>query len=79
MLRLVAAVVKIILASLGAGAVMRVDVSAGNLLAVVGLSPASLVAAGRAAVEWAVPNILLGLFVTVPVWMVVYMLRPPRR
>ncbi|MEP6281979.1 MAG: DUF6460 domain-containing protein [Nitratireductor sp.] len=29
-------------------------------------------------VAWAIPNIVLGSMVIVPIWLVIYLLRPPR-
>jgi hypothetical protein len=42
-----------------------------------GLSPERLEDLARQGVEWALPNLLLGAMVIVPVWFVIYLFRPP--
>ena len=42
-----------------------------------GLSPARLADLAREALAWALPNLLLGSLIIVPVWFVVYLFRPP--
>jgi hypothetical protein len=33
---------------------------------------------GRRGIAWAMPHIMLGALVIVPIWLVVYLFRPPR-
>ncbi len=77
--RLLSTLIKIGLASLIAGAVLTyLDVSADQVLADLGITPERVYAAAEQALEWALPNIALGAMVVVPVWIVIYLFRPPR-
>jgi Family of unknown function (DUF6460) len=49
-----------------------------KLLGAVGLSPEQAIELVRRGIEWAMPNITLGAIVIVPVWLVMYLFRPPR-
>jgi len=78
-IRFLSSLLKIALASLITGAVLsEFDVSATDLLANVGLTPEELWTYLQAAVSWAIPNIILGSLIIVPVWIVIYLFRPPR-
>ncbi len=79
MFRLISTLVKIIIASLITGAVLtQLDLSAEQILAEMGLTPEAVMTWLQDGVSWAVPNIVLGSMVIVPVWLVVYLFRPPR-
>lgn len=78
-LRLVSTVTKITLASLLVGAVLSaLDISAQDILAELGMTPEKVMEMATRSLEWAVPNIVLGSLVIVPVWLVVFLFRPPR-
>jgi hypothetical protein len=73
------ALFKLAVVSLITGAVLSaMNLSAETLLAQVGLTPEKLLALLERGTQWAVPNIILGSMVILPVWAVVYLLRPPR-
>ncbi|MES0880292.1 DUF6460 domain-containing protein [Roseibium sp. SCP14] len=55
-----------------------VNVTAEDLLASVGLSPLELWIYMLEFRDWAIPNMVLGSFIVVPVWLVIYLFRPPR-
>jgi len=79
MLRLLSALVKIVLASLITGAVLSaLNLSAAELLAEIGLTPERVFGLLQEGAAWAIPNIVLGSMVIVPIWFVTYLLRPPR-
>ena len=79
MLRLLSTLVKIGIASLIVGAVLaRLDLSAEQVLTDIGLTPEKVLEYVDRGIRWAVPNIVLGSMVVVPVWLVVYLFRPPR-
>ena len=79
MFRLLSTIVKIAIASLVTGAILtRFDLSAENILLEMGLTPEVVMESMQRAVQWALPNIILGSMVIVPVWIVVYLFRPPR-
>ncbi len=78
-LRLVSTVTKITLASLLVGAALSaLDISALDLLTELGVTPKRVMEMATRSLEWAVPNIVLGSLVIVPVWLVVFLFRPPR-
>ena len=79
MLRLFSTLVKIIVASLITGVVLaKLNLSAEQILLEVGLTPERVMDMLQKGAAWAVPNIVLGSMVIVPVWLVVYLFRPPR-
>lgn len=49
-----------------------------ELLGAVGLSREEAVTLLSAGIDWAVPNMMLGLTVLGPIWLVFYLVRPPR-
>lgn len=79
MYRMVSTVVKIAIASLVTGVVLtRLNLSAEQILLEVGLTPDRVVKIAEEGMRWAAPNIVLGSIVVVPVWLVIYLFRPPR-
>jgi Domain of unknown function (DUF6460) len=71
--------VKITVASLIVGTIMaHFGLTPDRLMAAAGLSEQRLVELAQRALDWALPNLLLGGLVIVPVWFMVYLLRPPR-
>ena len=70
---------KIALASLLCGALLSAfDLSAAEMLARVGMTPEHIAELVRKAFAWALPNMVLGSMIIVPLWAIAYMLRPPR-
>jgi hypothetical protein len=53
-------------------------VTAEKVLREVGLTPEQAMDFVRRGIDWAMPNITLGAIVIVPVWLVMYLFRPPR-
>lgn len=79
MFRLFSTFVKIAIASLITGVVLtKLDLSAEQILAEMGMTPEQVMAHLEQGFQWALPNIILGSMVIVPVWLVVYLFRPPR-
>ena len=79
MFRLFSTIVKIAIASLVTGVVLaRLNISAEEVLAELGLTPERIIEWLEQGAAWAIPNIVLGSLVIVPVWVVVYLFRPPR-
>jgi hypothetical protein len=73
------ALLKLILASMISGALMNLfGLSAERLLASVGLTPPTLWAYILRAIAWAIPNIVLGAVIILPLWFVAYLFIPPR-
>lgn len=78
MLGLTRTMVKVLVASLIVGTILdhfgiRID----ELLKTAGLSPDRIENLARQGIAWALPNLLLGSLVIVPVWFLFYIFRPP--
>lgn len=70
---------KIIIASLLVGFVLSaLNITAEQVLMDVGVTPEKILVWVQKGINWALPNILLGSIIIVPVWIVVYLFRPPR-
>ncbi len=79
MYKLISTTIKIAIASLVTGAVLtKLDLSANDILLELGLTPDEVMNWLEAGMRWALPNIILGSMVIIPVWLVVYLFRPPR-
>lgn len=77
--RLLSIVIKIALASLLVGlALSAVDITASQVLQDLGLTPERIMNIARRGFNWAIPHIILGALITVPIWLVMFLLRPPR-
>jgi hypothetical protein len=73
------ALFKLAIVSLITGAMLSaVNLSAETILASVGLTPDRLLELLHRGLQWTIPNIVLGSMVVLPIWFVVYLLRPPR-
>ncbi|WP_246273044.1 DUF6460 domain-containing protein [Oricola thermophila] len=72
-------IAKIAVASLLCGAMLSAfDMSAADMLARIGLTPQRILELFQMAVSWALPNMVLGSMIILPLWAIAYMLRPPR-
>ena len=70
--------IKITVASLIVGTIMgHFGITADQVIREAGLSQERLMELARQGVTWALPNLLLGSLVIVPVWFLVYLFRPP--
>ena len=79
MFRTLSTIIKIAIASLITGAILsKMDLSAEQILLELGFTPENIMQQLESGVRWAMPNIILGSMVIVPVWLVVYLFRPPR-
>jgi hypothetical protein len=77
--KLIYTIVKIAVASLVIGVILtRLNLSAEEILRELGLSPEVIMKRLEDGLRWALPKIILGSMVIVPVWLVVYLFRPPR-
>jgi hypothetical protein len=77
--RLFSVLLKILLASLLVGvALSSLNITAAQVLQDFGLTPEHILNYARRGVHWALPHIILGALITVPIWLVMYLLRPPR-
>jgi hypothetical protein len=74
-----AACFKIMFASLLAGAALHaLNFSAEDVLKNIGLTPDKILELLHQGWKWALPNIMLGSLVILPLWFLVALLRPPR-
>lgn len=79
MFQFLSTIFKIAVASLILGAGLSLfEITAADLLAKVGMTPESVWEQTSRAIDWAIPNIILGSLIVVPVWIVIYLFRPPR-
>ena len=70
--------VKVAVASLVVGTILaHFGITAEELMHGVGLSTDRIEDYARKGFAWAWPNVLLGSLVIVPIWFVIYLLRPP--
>jgi len=71
--------VKVTVASLVVGALMaHFGITADEVMTQFGLTQERLMELARQGITWALPNLLLGSVVILPVWFLVYLFRPPR-
>ena len=76
--RLLSTLVKVAVASLIVGTVLaHFGITADQILKDMGVTPERLAELARQTFAWALPNLLLGLLIIVPVWLVVFLFRPP--
>jgi Family of unknown function (DUF6460) len=76
--RLTRTMVKVLIASLIVGTILaHFGITTDQLVKTAGLSPDHIEDLARQGVAWALPNLLLGALVIVPVWFVLYLFRPP--
>jgi hypothetical protein len=76
--RLLATLVKVAVASLIVGTILQhFGITAEQILRDFGLTPERLADLMRQGFSWALPNLLLGMLVIVPVWLLIFLFRPP--
>ena len=72
--------VKVAVASLIVGTILaHFGITAEQLMRELGLSVERVEDLARKGFDWALPNVLLGLLVIVPIWFLIYLFRPPGR
>ena len=78
MWRLFSTLVKVAVASLIVGTVLaHFGITADQVLKDLGAAPERLIELLRHGFAWALPNLLLGALIIVPVWLLVFLFRPP--
>ena len=76
--RLTRTMVKVLVASLIVGTILdHFGIRTNELLKSTGVSPDRVEDLARQGIAWALPNLLLGALVIVPVWFLFYLFRPP--
>ena len=75
---LIRTLVKVAVASLIVGTILaHFGISADKLVMEFGLSYDRIEGMARRGLAWALPNVLLGAMVILPVWFLLYLFRPP--
>lgn len=70
--------VKVAVASLVVGTILgHFGITPEQLLRATGLSIDNIEDYARRGVAWALPNVVLGAMVIVPIWFLIYLFRPP--
>jgi hypothetical protein len=73
-----AALVKFTIASVAIGATLSVlDIRAADVLTDMGVTPDKMRIVLSDAVDWALPHFMLGAMVIIPIWLVLFLLKPP--
>ncbi len=76
--RLTRTLIKVLVASLIVGTILaHFGVTTGDLMNAAGLSSDRLADLARTGIAWALPNLMLGALVIVPIWFLLYLFRPP--
>jgi hypothetical protein len=76
--RLIRALVKVVVASLIVGTILaHFGITTDELMKTTGLSSDRVADIARNGVAWALPNLMLGALVIVPIWFLLYLFRPP--
>ncbi|NVK33900.1 MAG: hypothetical protein HWE23_05425 [Rhodobacteraceae bacterium] len=80
MLQFLSTIAKIAITSLIVGVILSaLNITATDVLANIGLTPESLWQYIVDGVQWATPNIILGALIVIPVWIVIYLFKPPQQ
>jgi len=76
--RLTRTLVKVVVASLIVGTILaHFGITADELMKAAGLSSDRVEELAREGFAWALPNLMLGSLVIVPIWFLLYLFRPP--
>jgi di/tricarboxylate transporter len=76
--RLTRALVKVVVASIIVGTILaHFGITTDQLMKTAGFSSDRLTDFARAGFAWALPNLMLGAVVIVPLWFLIYLFRPP--
>ncbi len=71
-------IVKVVVASLVVGTILaHFGITAERLMTEFGMTPEKLEDYARRGLAWALPNLLLGAIVIVPIWFLMFLFRPP--
>lgn len=70
--------IKVVVASLVVGTILQhFGITAEQLMNEFGLSAERIEDYARRGFSWALPNVLLGAMIIIPIWFVIYLFRPP--
>jgi hypothetical protein len=70
---------KFVVVAVFVGAVLKeFNISTDAVLADIGLTPDHIMQVAREGFDWALPNLILGALVLIPIWLIIFLLKPPR-
>ncbi|PKQ06296.1 MAG: hypothetical protein CVT72_07020 [Alphaproteobacteria bacterium HGW-Alphaproteobacteria-11] len=70
--------IKFFIGAVAVGALLNAfDISAEQVLQDVGFTPEAVIAFVRDGIGWALPHFLLGAMVLIPIWLIIFLLKPP--
>ncbi|MFZ3035563.1 MAG: DUF6460 domain-containing protein [Parvibaculum sp.] len=71
--------VKFVLGAVFVGAVLNeFNISTEVVLSDMGVTPAHIMLVLHEGVDWALPHFILGALVLIPIWLIIFLLKPPR-
>lgn len=77
-LKSLSTLVKFFIGAVAIGALLSAfNISADQVLRDLGMTPESILAFVQDGISWALPNFILGALVLVPIWIVIFLLKPP--
>lgn len=77
-LKSLSTLVKFFIGAVAIGALLNAfNISADQVLRDLGMTPESILAFVQDGISWALPNFILGALVLVPIWIVIFLLKPP--
>ena len=69
---------KFFIGAVAVGALLSAfDITAEEVLRDIGFTPENILAFVREGIGWALPHFLLGALVLIPLWLVIFLLKPP--
>lgn len=77
-LRSLSTLIKFFIGAVAIGALLNAfDISASEVLAELGMTPDHILAFVQDGISWALPNFILGALVLIPIWIIIFLLKPP--
>ncbi|MBI1260737.1 MAG: hypothetical protein GC184_03340 [Rhizobiales bacterium] len=77
-LRSLSTLIKFFIGAVAIGALLNAfDISAAEVLAELGMTPDHILAFVQDGISWALPNFILGALVLIPIWIIIFLLKPP--
>lgn len=75
----VSLILKFVLCAVLIGAILNeFNISAESILYRIGFTPQAIMEVLQEGVVWALPHFLLGALIMIPIWVVLFLLKPPR-
>lgn len=69
---------KFFIGAVAVGALLSAfDITAEEVLRDIGFTPETILAFLREGLGWALPHFLLGALVLIPIWLIIFLLKPP--